>query len=119
LQEDGLGRVATAAEKVKNVKIPAKFFKDLSPSGSLVRILLACWEWRLQNNIREWKFDGSQTQRNIEMIKFVKSALVQAGVWKPPRIAFAGRLDVGIRNALQNLIHAMQGTLASKFADVF
>ncbi len=104
-----MGRVATAAERVKNVKIPAKLFKDMAPTGALMRILLLCFEWRLQHGVSDWNFDAHHKQRNLEMIKYIKSNLEKEGFYKAPRVAFVG-LDAPTRTSLQQLLQSLNGT---------
>ena len=113
-QEDFLGLNAPRLHGARHpTRVNAKLFKtdeNLTTDSSLYKIIHAASQFRIVNGWRRWDFQTpTKRDKNIEMVAYVRNALVESGVLKNPKIAFASDVSESQRNELSRIVDSLGG----------
>ncbi|KAG0082025.1 hypothetical protein BGZ90_001041 [Linnemannia elongata] len=119
-QEDALGinRASTTDDSAAViVRIPAKVFprgnaEVITPNSPVYNILLAAYKYRQNQGWAEWDFSNpASTTAYIQLVAYIRDALVSTGIVKNPSIAFADSVSPEERASLSASIRTLGGAI--------
>lgn len=116
-QQDALGKAAAAAARQDNTsalpaRIPSRFFRveSLSSTSPLYTILKAAYSFQSDKDISDWQFDvPEEKDLYLELVRYIKDRLVQAGQYRVPVICFDAGVDAKKKEELEPLVKALGG----------
>lgn len=118
-QEDALGlpaqRSPVATLQNHPPRIPSKLFKLdgdtlLTTESPLYKILFAAYQFRIMNTWKRWDFTTpTKRDKNVEMVAYIRDHLVEKGVIRNPKIAFAEDVEDKIKQELSAIAEKLGG----------
>ncbi|KAF7722166.1 hypothetical protein EC973_003644 [Apophysomyces ossiformis] len=117
-QQNVLGYMASQTARLNKQeippRIPANLFEvdGLSPSSPLYTILLAAYSFQSDRDISDWQFDFPEEKDiYIELVRFVFRRLVEAGLYRPPCVAFHEDIESKEKEELVLMIKTLAGEI--------
>jgi len=110
--EDTLGK--DAPEPKPYTRLPVRLFHDYTPQGSLSTILLTCYRFRAQNELRRLDLRNSgNRERNLQLYEQVLQVLIDGSKLKFPVVFFGSSIPASELSSLTEIVKKHGGTVAS------